>query len=113
MNIIIGERCSGKTTKLIEKSAATGAYILTATNSMAGFIAAQANRMGLYIPRPISYESYIRGFVLNPDVRSKGILIDDAALIIARTFPGITVHDIAFTDLGNVEWLEDLRKRKE
>ena len=31
MNVVIGERCSGKTTRLIERSAKEGIYILAPT----------------------------------------------------------------------------------
>lgn len=44
---LIGERCSGKTTRLIERSAKEGSYILVANKVMARCVADQAKEMGV------------------------------------------------------------------
>lgn len=50
MKITIGERQSGKTTKLIKRSAAEGSYILVAAKRQANIICKQASEMGIKIP---------------------------------------------------------------
>ena len=46
MQVTIGERQSGKTTKLIKRSAAEGSYILAVNKHQASAIFKQASEMG-------------------------------------------------------------------
>lgn len=47
MQITIGERQSGKTTKLIKRAAIEGSYILVATKRQANIIFKQASEIGI------------------------------------------------------------------
>lgn len=52
-NLIIGDRQTGKTSKLIRISAAEGRYIVVPTEGMKRSVARQAREMGLNIPYPV------------------------------------------------------------
>ena len=113
MNITIGERCSGKTTELIKKSAATGARILTLNMRAAEEIIDRAKQMNLHIEHPVTIEQYLRGNVVftQLDIRKYGLLIDDAELVLQRVFRDIYIQEIAMTDRGdNFRYLEGLMK---
>lgn len=102
MNIIIGERCSGKTTELIKKSAAEQIYILTHTSASARCLFDQARNMGLAIPYPVTVRKYFNSNKFDgSSIRRDGILIDDADLVLAEIFRGIPIRDVAFTDRGD------------
>lgn len=117
MNTVIGERCSGKTTRLIKKSAETGAVIVTATVMMADYIKDTARRMNLEIPSPISATQLLNlkhgrrntpidGLLLE-DIHKRGILIDEAQIVLQNIFSGCLIDEITLTDLGdNVERLK-------
>ena len=107
MNIVIGERCSGKTTRLIERSAKEGIYILVANKEMARCIVDQAKEMGLEIPFPVTLDEYLRGNKFQgSSIRRDGLLIDDLDMVLHQLFGGIPIHEVTLTDRGNVEKLE-------
>lgn len=107
MNIVIGKRCSGKTTRLIERSAKEGIYILVANKAMARCIADQAKEMGLDIPFPVTLDEYLRGNKFQgSSIRWDGLLIDDLDMVLNRMFRGIPIREITLTDRGNVEKLK-------
>ena len=113
MDIYVGARCSGKTATLIKKSAETGAYIVAPSRCMADYIRKQANDMGYDIPEPFSVEEVFRmkqnKHFMNTDIMRKGVLIDEAQIILQLIFGpskmwGFTINDydnIAYLDLGN------------
>ena len=81
MEKIILERGGGKTTKLIEMSAKTGAYIVCTNHAEASMIAGFASKNGHNIPFPITYsefldKQYYRGL--------PGVLIDNAEMLLDR-----------------------------
>ena len=102
MQITIGERCSGKTTKLIKRSAAEGSYILVATKCQAEKIAKQAREMGFDIPYPVTVEDYFKYKFRGSDITRKGILIDEVDLVLQYIFAGIPIREITLTDRGNI-----------
>lgn len=112
-NYLIGGRCSGKTTRLIERSAKEGSYILVATKAMARCVADQAKEIGLEIPYPITVGEYLNsdGFP-GSSVRRDGLLIDELDLVLNRLFHGIPIREVTLTDRGNVERLERIEKKK-
>lgn len=55
VEIYIAGRQFGKTTMLIKESAQTGATIAVATYTMADYVRDMARKMGLDIPRPVTY----------------------------------------------------------
>lgn len=114
MKIIIGERCSGKTTRLIERSAKDQIYILTSTSHRAHAIADVARNMGLVIPHPVTLREYLHGNRFHGSfIRRDGLLIDDADDVLRLLFDGIPIHAITLTDHGDVEQLESFIKKKE
>ena len=107
MNVVIGERCSGKTTRLIERSAKEGIYILAPTKNMARCIADQAKEMGLDIPFPVTLDEYLRGNKFQgSSIRRDGLLIDDLDMVLHLLFRGIPICEVTLTDRGNVEKLK-------
>ena len=107
MQITIGKRCSGKTTRLIERSAREGLYILTATKHRAQAIFDRARDMGFYIPFPVTAEEYYRsnGFA-GSIIRRKGLLIDDMDDVIQVMLTGIPIREVTMTDHKNIEYLD-------
>lgn len=104
---LIGERCSGKTTRLIERSAKEGIYILAPTKNTARCIADQAKEMGLDIPFPLTVGEYLRGNKFQgSSIRRDGLLIDDLDMVLHQLFGGIPIREVTLTDRGNVEKLE-------
>lgn len=93
---IIGERCSGKTTELIKRSAETGAYILVATKNMASIVSTQAKKAGYNIPYPITIDDLL-ACNISSTVRSKGVLIDELDLILSYLCDGVSVHAVTIT----------------
>lgn len=74
MKIIASGRQTGKTTKLIQMSAETGAYIVARSHTHVDYIVATAKQMKLKIPFPLTfwelrYEKYygkgIEGFLID------------------------------------------------
>ena len=113
-NIIIGERCSGKTTRLILRSARDQLYILTSTKSRAHAIFDTARDMGLAIPFPVTLDEYLRGSKFQgSSIRRDGLLIDDVDDVVRTLFAGIPIREMALTDYGNVRWLETILSEKE
>lgn len=103
MQITIGERCSGKTTKLIKRSAAEGSYILVATKHQAEKIAKQAREMGVKIPSPVTIDEVLNYKNMEGrGIYQKGILIDESVSILEYIFKGIPIHELTITDYGNI-----------
>lgn len=78
---------SGKTTKLIELSANTGAYIVCFNMEEADRVYMQAKKMGLKIPFPIIFDEIDRGDARNSHSDVK-YLLDNADLFLQRIFCG-------------------------
>ena len=93
---IIGERCSGKTTELIKRSAETGAYILVANKHMASLVSTQAKMNGYNIPYPITINEVL-SVNISSAVRSKGVLIDELDIILAGLCDGIPIRAVTIT----------------
>lgn len=70
MNIIYGERCSGKTTMLVMTSAVMNIPIICRTSANAKIIQDIAEKFGVNIPKPRVHE---RG-----NYYDDGVLLDDA-----------------------------------
>ncbi len=105
-HITIGDRRSGKTTKLIKRSAAEGFYILAASKNQASIIFKQAKDMGLDIPYPITPSDILtlsktRGSI----IQLRGVLIDEGLELIRSMLGGIPVHEITLTDTGDIAYL--------
>lgn len=106
-NYLIGESRSGKTTRLIERSAKEGIYILVANKEIARCVADQAKEMGLDIPYPVTLDEYLRGNKFQgSSIRRDGLLIDDLDMVLDLLFRGIPIRGVTLTDRGNVEKLK-------
>lgn len=79
MQFIIGPRCSGKTTSLIQKSADTGVPIIAPTMAMANYIKQMAKEYGLDIPEPTSINK-----VVNQGGRPGKYLIDELEMCLRQ-----------------------------
>lgn len=108
MEIIIGERGSGKTTELIKRSAETGAYILVATKMMAACVYTDAVHGGYNIPYPITIMEYLNGEF---DKRTP-ILIDELDLALGSIFNLEKVEAVTLTkrEYPNITYLEKPEK---
>lgn len=60
MKVLIRPRGRGKTTELIKESYGNQTYILTLNRKRADDINRQTERMGLYIPNPVTLEGRIK-----------------------------------------------------
>lgn len=110
MNITIGERCSGKTTKLIKRSAYEGVCILVATRNRAQDLDQNAKRMGLNIPFPVTVDEYLKeNRFAGSSIRRDGLLIDDADDVLQQVFAGIPIREVTVTDSGNISWLKPVK----
>ncbi len=79
MRMIIGPRCSGKTTSLIQVSADTGIPIITPTMAMANYIKQMAKEYGIDIPEPTSINK-----VVNQGGRPGKYLIDELEMCLRQ-----------------------------
>ena len=103
MQITIGERQSGKTTKLIKRSAAEGSYILAVNKHQASAIFKQASEMGVKIPFPVTIDEVLNYKNMEGrDMYQKGILIDESVSVLEYIFKGIPIHELTITDYGNI-----------
>ncbi len=59
-NIIADGRGTGKTTRLIRQSAATGFYIVTNSQRSASLVVRMAKKLNLDIPFPLTYDEFMR-----------------------------------------------------
>ena len=104
--VTIGKRGTGKTTKLIQRSAREGVYILTSTVFRAQAIWDTAREMGLNIPYPVTLHEYLHSNKFRSStIPRKGILIDDVDAVVGALFAGIPIHEVTMTDYGNIERL--------
>ena len=101
MDIYIGERQSGKTRKLIEESAKTGAIIATFSKGSCDYIKLQAYEMGLRIPEPIRYSELIDRAFYMVDREKESYLLDEAQKFLYL----FNIDTITINDDGNVEFL--------
>ena len=115
--ITIGDRLSGKTTKLIKRSAFEGLYILTVNRLRAEAIFHQAKLMGLNIPFPITVDECLKYHVgrsiISGSVEKNGILIDDVDAVLEYIFRGLAIHEVTLTDYGNISNISTIIAERE
>lgn len=108
--IYMGPRGCGKTTALIMKSAETGATIIAPSRYMADCIRGQAKEMGYDIPEPLSVDEFLHirqnpGF-MKTNILHKGVLIDEAQIILQLIFGPSKIWGITVNDYDNIEYLD-------
>lgn len=94
MNIIYRKRNSGKTTELIKRAAECNGHIVCHPYQIIS-IMKDADKMGLNIPKPISYGEFI-----DKDYYGKGVdyfLIDDVELLLER-LTTVKITDITISE---------------
>lgn len=99
MKTVIGTRQTGKTTKLIERSAETHYYIVVSTHREACRVRDMAMDMGLDIPLPLTYDEFLRG-EYHPDGVG-GLLIDNVDLLLKRLIVGGANIDTITLNIGD------------
>ena len=108
--IYMGPRGCGKTTVLIMKSAETGATIIAPSRCMADCIRERAKDMRYDIPEPLSVDEFLcirrnPGF-MKTNIRHKGVLIDEAQIILQLIFGPSKMWGITVNDYDNIEYLD-------
>ena len=98
--IIVGKRCSGKTTDAIKESAETGRYILVPNRGMALNVAGYAKELGVHIPFPITVREWSKGVA--PNVKRRGVIIDEG-LIMLEQLLGTHIHMITISERPEVD----------
>ena len=111
MNLIIGGRSSGKTSKLIKESARKQIPILVKDHKRADILTHQAIGMEIYnMPKPITIYQYFHNRYDIPKVDKVGMFIDDLDDIVSYMFNSTTIHAATWTrceEAGkSVEWLK-------
>lgn len=97
MDILIGKRQSGKTTHLIQMSAAGKGTIIAPTEQSAKYIKALAKEMKLDIPEPISFGIFVR---MTPGRRGPYLLDELGGLL-----RGLGIETTILDDECNIEYL--------
>ncbi len=98
MEVIIGKRQSGKTTKLIRIAAEKGLYIVVANHAEARHCVELALKLGCTIPFPLTFHEFLRGD-FGP---IKGFVIDDVSLLFAQLARGKLVHAITIDSTDEI-----------
>lgn len=98
--LIMGSRCSGKTTELIKRSATDGIYILTATRKQAEYIFDQAKQLGYEIPFPVTLAEFQYDHFRGSAIRREGVLIDEVGWLLSYIFDGIPIRGVTWTNYG-------------
>ena len=95
--LIVGSRCSGKTTELIKKSATDGLYILTGTRRQAECIFDQAKQMGYDIPFPVTWAEFQKNHFRGSCIQKDGLLIDEAGWLLSYIFSSVPIKGVTWT----------------
>ena len=94
MQTYIISKGKGKTTKLIQKSAETGNYIVCYSLDEANSIQVFAQDMGLKIPLPITYDEFLNKQYYGKDIN--GFLIDNADMFL-QSLSNVPINSITVT----------------
>jgi hypothetical protein len=97
MIVITGERGTGKTHRLIEEAAKSGAYIVVKSRDLASWTAEQARGMGKQIPFPITFDELLTGRASYGRGMRYHILIDDVDLLLHALCLDIPIDGIAIS----------------
>ena len=106
MNIIIGGRQSGKTTKLVLRSAYEDIPIMVSNKSRINELLYMAKQLHLEIPTPWTVEEYLYMNKFRGNrMFEAGILIDEAEDVLQRFLAGIPILEATINDRGNISYL--------
>ncbi len=93
MEVILGARRQGKTTRIIRVAAENFSYIICSNRREVLRIANQAREMGLEIPFPITMDEYMDGLFYGRGIKS--FVIDNAELILQRFTKNVPIVAIS------------------
>lgn len=96
MRIIKGPRQSGKTTELIKLAAEHNAYIVVPSYEAAEAVAKKAREMGLDIPFPTMYSTFMRGEFYARGIRA--FIIDNVDALVQYMAGRVPVIAISMTE---------------
>lgn len=97
--MVLGNRGTGKTTKLIDFSSETGYRLIVPSKNEQDSVLRQALAMNVSIPKPIDIKSVPK------TIQGEGIIIDDPLLMFRMLFDfrnpiyGISLDTTGFTDI--------------
>ena len=113
--VVVGDRQSGKTTKLIKLSAKTGATIICSSRNAARHTIAIAKHLKLTIPTPQTYDWLLSGQSLGYDY-SNGVLLDDIDLFLRHKLGHVAIKamsiDGILPDKPNTMSLKDKQRSR-
>jgi len=98
MKVIHWPRASGRTTKVIKESAEHKYHIICMNMNERSRIVEEAERMGLEIPKPITFHEFIEWKGRLAGLRPKGFLIDNADFLLQQMARDIPIKTIVITD---------------
>lgn len=102
MRIILGPPRSGKTTKLVRLSAASGAPIVTRDVRQVSKVLNLAQRLNLTIPKPMTYDEFLKRDYTTATFRS--VLVDDVEALVLR-LSKVQVDALTVGTAGDFEYL--------
>lgn len=92
MEIITGDRGTGKTTELLKRAAETDAYIICTTMHRCGDLFEMAHRLGIKIKYPLSVNECINGGLhsryINGEIVGQPVVIDDLEDVLRECMVG-------------------------
>ena len=93
MKIIRGKRQSGKTAEIIEQCAKDKYSLIVVPNSgLCDSVFLQSKAMGCDIPKPITFNDFIRGRFYAPSV--KKFYFDELAMCLKRFTKGVPIEAV-------------------
>ncbi len=112
MEIIVGKRQSGKTTRLIRKAANFNGYLVVHNERMASDVAQIAAKMGIGINYPLTHAEFLKQNYHGCGV--KHFYIDDAELLLERIslvpIKGITMRTNEMVDFTMIDKEKPMKK---
>ena len=92
MDIIMGQRGTGKSSKLVMRSAMTRTYILTTDDVRARYLSDLARRMNVSIPYPITVREWQQSDKFQgSSILRDGLYIDDLDDVVEKIFDPIPI----------------------
>lgn len=89
MKLVVGARQSGKTIAAIKEAAASGSYLVVRSHKEACRVRDVAEKEGLRIPFPITFDEFLGGHFSIAGCRS--LVIDGADEVLRRLAHGVPV----------------------
>ena len=98
MNIIIGERGSGKTNKAVVLASLSGGYILTMNKVEADRVYKYAKEIRHEIKYPFTFDDFLMGRLRHKVISGQKIIIDNADIFLKSIFENYEIQTITMTE---------------